>query len=650
MITTQPAHVEPCDGLMQPGRGDVWRSVCVRGCHSVATCPLQHVRLMDTLRLSRGPKAMPPAAVWTLSLRGRRLLLIVPSIALAGALLALAGSTLANKPHGLLDWILGLPFAAVMTWECFVVWQLVLGFCAWAIGPRLLSTIERDAATVSSVSTGTSRTALIIPIFDEDVDDVFARIRVMWDSFARLGTTQDIVIHVLSDTRTPAVAAAEQRYADELRDDAIPTLRYRRREVNQGRKAGNVGEFLTRAGLDFDFAIVLDADSLMTATAMRRLIRLMERHDRVALIQTVSYATGRDTLFARIQQFAVRLYAPLALRGLEFWQGGEGSYWGHNAILRVAPFRQHCTLPVLPGKPPFGGEILCHDTVEAALLVRAGWEVRLLPDTDGTWEGMPSNALDLLGREKRWCQGNLQHVGVLSLPGLRSGSRAHIILGIGGYLTAPLWWGFLLLGAVRVLFGDNTEGIGLLAYGLTEPGWPPAMLASSAAVLLVMPRVLNLWRALADARLRGSFGGARRLLVGAAIEQVFWLLFGPVLSLVNASFVLQTLHGQAVPWKAQLRGDRYIGPVQAALLHWPQLIIALILIAACAKVGGWYAAWIAPSALGLLLSPWLTSLSSRADLGRWSKRLGLFITVDDMVPARELQDLQAALAGARTTG
>lgn len=604
---------------------------------------------MDTLKLSGSPKAMPPAAAWTLSLRDRRLLLIVPSLAFAGAVVALTGSTLASEPHGLLDWMLAVPFVAVMTWECFVVWQLVLGFCAWAVGPSLLSAIEKDAATISSVSTGNSRTALIIPIFDEDVDDVFARIRVMWASLARLGTTHDIVIHVLSDTRTPAVAAAEKRYADALRDEAIPTLRYRRRAVNLGRKAGNVGEFLDRAGLDFDFAIVLDADSLMTATAMRRLIRLMERHDRVALIQTVSYATGRDTLFARIQQFAVRLYAPLALRGLEFWQGGEGSYWGHNAIFRVAPFRQHCTLPVLPGKPPFGGEILCHDTLEAALLVRAGWEVRLLPETEGTWEGMPTNALDLLCREKRWCQGNLQHVGVLSLPGLRSGSRAHIILGIGGYLTAPLWWGFVLLGAVRVLFGDGTQGLGVLAYGLTEPGWASMTLTFSAALMIMMPRVLNLWRALADTRLRGNFGGARRLLVGAAIEQIFWLLFGPVLSLANASFVLRTLRGQVVPWEAQLRGDRHIGPVAAAMLHWPQLVIALILVAACAKVGGWYAAWMAPSALGLLLSPWLTSLSSRVDLGRWSKRLGLFMTLDDVVPDRELQELQAALSGARTT-
>ncbi len=214
----------------------------------------------------------------------------------------------------------------------------------------------------------------------------------------------------------------------------------------------------------------------MTGTAIRRLIRLMEEHPRIGLIQTVSYATGRDTLFARIQQFAVRLYAPLSLRGLEFWQGPEGSYWGHNAIFRIAPFSQHCRLPVLPGRPPFGGEILCHDVVEAALLARAGWETHLLPEFDGTWEEMPTNAIDLLVREQRWCQGNLQHLAVLTFPGLKAASRGHLALGIGGYLVAPLWVSLLVLGAARVLLVPEGAGYGVLAYGLTEPSFAAAAL------------------------------------------------------------------------------------------------------------------------------------------------------------------------------
>ena len=584
----------------------------------------------------------------SLALRDRRLLVIAPSLTAAMVVLVLSMATVAGASHGILDWALVVPFVAVMAWECLAVWQQVLGFWASMVGPRLLSPIERDATTIDPTPTGRSRTAIVMPIFEEDADEVFARIRVLWASLARLGVPDDVVVHVLSDTKSRHVAAAEERHAALLRAGDMPTLQYRRRECNAGRKAGNVGEFLERAGRDYDFAVVLDADSLMTGAAVRRLIRLMERHDRVGLIQTVSYATGRETLFARMQQFAVRLYAPLALRGLEFWQGGEGSYWGHNAILRIAPFLQHCKLPILSGPPPFGGEILCHDIVEAALLVRAGWEVRLLPETEGTWEEMPTNASDLLGREKRWCQGNLQHARLLGLPGLRSGSKAHILLGIAGYLTAPLWWGFLLLGAARVLFGGPAQGLGVLAFGLTEPGWAPMVLAVLAMVLIVTPRLLNLWRALWDRQLRRSFGGARRLLAGAAIEQVFWLLFGPALSMTTASFVLRTLAGRVVSWDAQPRWERHVGLVQAAVLHWPHLVVALILAVACTKVGGWYAAWMAAPASGLLLSPLMTSVSSRVDLGRWSRRQGLFMTVDDVDPARELLDLRALSPGQTT--
>ena len=152
----------------------------------------------------------------------------------------------------------------------------------------------------------------------------------------------------------------------------IPEIRYRRRTENVGRKAGNIAEFTRTYGPEYDFMIVLDADSLMSGATMRRLARLMEESPATGLIQTVSYAAGRDTLFARIQQFAVRLYAPLALRCLEIWQGPEGSYWCHNAILRIAAFANHAQLPVLPGRAPLGGEILCHDIVEGGMLVRAG--------------------------------------------------------------------------------------------------------------------------------------------------------------------------------------------------------------------------------------------------------------------------------------
>ncbi|WP_237479578.1 glucans biosynthesis glucosyltransferase MdoH [Lichenibacterium dinghuense] len=578
--------------------------------------------------------------------RGRRLLLVLPSLALAILALALSVGVLLSAPHGALDWALLVPFALVMAWEGLMVWQLVLGFASWLRGREALTPLERRAGTVEPVATGLSRTALVVPICDEDPEAVFAYVEIARRSIARTGRVDDVDIHVLSDTRRPAVAADEHRlWAAMPAAPELPAVFYRHRATNTGRKAGNVMEMFDRTGDAYDFAVVLDADSLMSGAAIRRLIRLMEENPRVGIVQTVSYATGHETLFARIQQFAVRLYAPLALRGLDFWQGAESSYWGHNAILRVAPFRAHCRLPVLPGVPPFGGEILCHDVVEAALMARAGWDTRLLPEFDGTWEEMPTNTVDLMGRERRWCQGNLQHARILGLPGLKSASRGHILLGIGGYLTAPLWWLFVLGGAARVLLGPwlgAKGGLGLLAYGATERGPAAAGLLALAAVLILVPRVLNLVRAFGDARLRAEFGGTGRLAAGAALEQGIWLLLGPLLSLVNAGFVLWTVLGRVVPWVAQSRADRHVTLAEAWRCHSTQVMVGVALAVSAWAAGGWYALWLAPSYVGLIVSPVLTSALSRVDLGRLSHRAGLFVTVDDTAPAPEILELRAA--------
>ena len=573
-------------------------------------------------------------------------MLVLPGAALAATVLALSVDMLSASPHRVVDWLLLVPFAAVMAWECLMVWQLTLGFVSWARGSRGLSDLERRASAVDPVATGISRTALIFPICDEDPEAVFAGVAVSLQSLARTGRCDDVHIHVLSDTRRPAVAAEEKRLWAALPTGRhLPKVFYRHRSVNAGRKAGNIMELLDRAGDAYDFAVVLDADSLMSGAAVRKLIRLMEEHPRVGIIQTVSYATGHDTLFARIQQFAVRLYAPLALRGLDTWQGAESSYWGHNAILRVAPFRAHCRLPVLSGKPPFGGEILCHDVVEAALMARAGWGVRLLPEFDGTWEEMPTNTVDLMGRERRWCQGNLQHARILGLPGLKATSRGHILFGIAGYLTAPLWWLFLFGGALRVAWAPK-GGLGLLAYGATARGPAAAGLLSIAATLILLPRVLNLFRALFDARLRAEFGGAGRLLAGAAVEQGVWLLLGPVLSLVNAGFVTSTMFGRVVPWIAQSRADRRVAWAEAWQCHGWQVVAGMLLAASTFGASGWYALWLAPTCLGLIVSPALTSWLSRVDLGLASRRFGLFVTVDDTAPAPEIDALRLGTAAA----
>ena len=582
--------------------------------------------------------------VWTGAgrgaLRARRLALAVPSLGTAGGLVWLAALA---YPAGvsLLAWAVLVLFGLVMGWQAFVACQYVYGFVASLLGDRAKSALERRSEAAGAGPAGTGRTAAVVAIHAEDAVAVFARLRVMARSLARTDA-QGIDIFVLSDTRDGAIAAVEEHefariQAWAAQDPALPRIRYRRRTENLGRKAGNIGEFCRSYGGEYAFMIVLDADSLMTGAAMTRLVGLMQASPRTGLIQTVSYAAGRDTLFARIQQFAVRLYAPLALRCLETWQGPEGSYWGHNAILRIEAFAENAQLPKLPGREPLGGEILCHDIVEGALMVRAGWEVRLLPEMGGTWEEMPTNLVDLLGRERRWCQGNLQHLRVLPWAGLHAASRWHLLVGILSYGMLPLWIAFLGLAAWQAA---RTGDLGLLAYGLTGQGAAAHALAALSLAILALPKLLSLVHVLASPERRAAFGGTRALLASAALEQAAWVFLWPVLTLFTAGAVVSTFFGRVVRWETQDRDDRQLSWAEAFRLQADAVVVGALMVFALLLVGNaWLALWMAPLALALLTSPAQSVWTSRADLGRAARARGLFLNADDTAQAPELAEL-----------
>ena len=587
---------------------------------------------------------VPEGEVWAgtsagRALRVRRLALAIPTLVVAGGIAWLAALAYPGGVSPLAWAVLGL-FSLVMGWQAFVACQYAYGLVAALLGDRAKSTLERRSVEAGAVPAAAGRTAAVMAIHAEDAVAVFARLRVMARSLAR-ADARDIDIFVLSDTRDGAIAAVEEHEFARIQawaaaDPALPRIRYRRRTENVGRKAGNIGEFCRSHGAEYAFMIVLDADSLMTGAAMTRLVRLMAESPRTGLIQTVSYAAGRDTLFARIQQFAVRLYAPLALRCLETWQGPEGSYWGHNAILRIKAFAANAQLPVLSGREPLGGEILCHDIVEGALMVRAGWEVRLLPELGGTWEEMPTNLVDLLGRERRWCQGNLQHLRVLPWVGLRVASRWHLLVGILAYGMLPLWIAFVGLAAWQAA---RTGDLGLLAYGLTGHGALAHALAALSVAVLALPKLLSLGHVLASPERRAAFGGTRALLASAALEQAVWVILWPVLTLFTAGAVVSTFLGRVVRWETQDRDDRQVSWSEAFRLQADAVVVGGLICFALALVGdAWLALWLAPLALALLASPAQSVWTSRADLGRAARARGLFLTSDDTAQAPELAE------------
>ena len=338
--------------------------------------PLRSVRLEQAATTLLAPLE-PAVPVWP-----RRLAFVGPVV-----LLTVVGTVLAAYlTAGVADplrWPLLALIAANLFYLALVGWPGILGFLVHVSGRGM---------RVAAAPAGLSRTALLMPIHKEDAQAVFTAIEVMARQVAAAGL-QRVEFFVLSDTQDPAFAAQEASAYAALQAQKLggPAVHYRRRTTNAGRKVGNIAEFCQTHGARFDYMIVLDADSLMGVSAISNLIGLMDANPRTGMVQTVPYPVGRETLFARLQQFSARIYTPMLVEGLTFWQQSDGNYWGHNAIVRVAPFMQHCDLPVLPGREPFGGEILCHDVVEAAFIRAAGWDVWVLPEVTESWEALPAN-------------------------------------------------------------------------------------------------------------------------------------------------------------------------------------------------------------------------------------------------------------------
>ena len=490
-------------------------------------------------------------------------------------------------------------------------------------------------------------TAIIFPVYNEDVVRVCEGLRATYESLENTGALERFDFFILSDSTDPDKwVEEERRWYDLIRElDALGRIHYRRRLNNESRKSGNVRDFLNNWGRRYRYFMVCDADSVMRGDTLVDLVKLMEVHPTVGLIQTVPALVNAESLFGRIQQFANRLYAPLFIGGLNYWALDFGNYWGHNAIIRTEPFMQFCDLPQLPGRKPFGGQILSHDFVEAALMLRENLEVWFAYDLEGSYEETPQALIENAQRERRWCQGNLQHGLVLFAKGLRGVSRLHLFFGICGYLAGPLWLAFLITFNWIRWFHNHTglSDITVQSYVLKGlSGTAHALLIFVICMVVIMlPKALALVDLSYDWDRRRAFGGLARATTGVVCETVFSTLHAPLLMLWHTRFVVMNLLGVSVGWGTQQRAADGTAWGYAVRRHWGHTLIGLGWGVFMWFLGRSLFWWFTPVLAGMVLSVPLSVLTSRRSLGARARKLGLFLTPEEIAPPPELVALRA---------
>jgi membrane glycosyltransferase len=497
---------------------------------------------------------------------------------------------------------------------------VVTGFMTALMGFYVTLRGDKFALTARSVAghslDATARTAIIMPICNEDVRTVFAGLRATCESVAATGHAAAFDVFVLSDSNNPETQQAERAAWEELRTQLaaqagqpLIEVYYRLRQRRTHRKAGNVADFCRRWGKDYRYMIVLDADSVMSGDCLVNMVKLMEANPKAGIIQTATQAIGHVTLHARAQQFASRMTGRLFTLGMQFWQLGESHYWGHNAILRIEPFMKHCALAPIKGTGGMSGGILSHDFVEAALMRRAGYHVWLASDLVGSYEQQPPDLLAELQRDRRWCQGNLQNARLIAEPGMHPVHRAMFGTGAMSYLSAPLWLCFLTLGTALWLSGSHI---------MTDWMLVPAELAALWAwtlSMLFLPRVLGIAAVLIKGE-AAAFGGRFSLLRSAVLETVIALLQAPIRMLAHSLFVLAAITGLKLDWKSPPREAAAV-PWRDALMRFAPMsgIIALLALG-IAAIDARALVWLLPVGLPLLLAIPMTVLTSRVGVGR----------------------------------
>jgi membrane glycosyltransferase len=579
---------------------------------------------------------LTPAGLQTIGvLRARRLLVLTLNLVTLGGLLYGLSRVLGAGGWTLTDGVIFVAFLFGAPWT-------VLGFWNAAIGLWLLHGVEDgrqqvapfaadgDAATPIAI-----RTAILMTLRNEDPARAFARLRIVKESLNATGEGGWFDYFVLSDTNDPAVAAQEEALAAELMRDAGEdcSVVYRRRDDNAGFKAGNVRDFCERWGERYEAMLPLDADSVMSGEAIVKLSRMMQAHPRLGILQSLVVGMPSRSAFARVFQFGMRHGMRPYTMGSAWWIGECGPFWGHNAMVRIAPFRDECHLPVLPGGPPLGGAVMSHDQVEATLIRRAGYEVRVLPEEMGSWEENPPTMLEFAKRDLRWCLGNLQYLKLMDLPGLKPMSRFQLAWAILMFIGLPAWTLMIALLPVKAWedrgIADYPAGLAAFLYVLFFAMYLSPKLAGFADILLTKGGTRR-------------YGGTARFIASSLIEIVFAFLQGAVSSFRTTLFMIGLAFGRAkIGWNGQSRDAHALSFATAFAGLWPHLLFGLYIVGTLLVLSPPVLLWSLPLTAGYVLAIPFAMLSASPALGEWFAQNGLCGIPEDFAPPAELVAIQA---------
>ena len=560
--------------------------------------------------LSSSPqgKRMTPAGLQNRrTIRWRRIAMAVLNIATIIAIMIGIGFVFGADGIDLLEIGILAAIGLSLPWTVLGFWNSLLGLIiALRSGtPESVSILNDRVGNRTALK---SRIAVAMAIRNEDPARAFARLMAIRASLDRTGQGRSFDVFILSDTDNPVIAAEEETLfaANKAALDGFGRATYRRRTKNTGYKAGNIWEFLDEFGEPYRFFVPLDADSSMGGETILDMCRIIEATPRLGILQSLAVGAPADSVFGRVFQFGMRHGMLSFTLGSAWWQADCGPFWGHNAVIRTAAFKAHCRLPELGGKAPWGGPLLSHDQIEAVLMRRGGYEVRVLPVETESYEDNPVSILDFMTREQRWMNGNMQYWRLLTMPGLPPVSRFQLVQAILMYLSGPAWMLLTLLGMIKVVVDplgayDNELGVTMFL------------------LVVGMSLAPNLFGAIAVARQSGGlarYGGTGQFLKGVGIETLFSLLMSPAVALRLTIFLGGLLLGRRIRWNGQERDVHGISWGTATRELWPQTVFGLAMIVTFAMTVPPILLWSAPIVLGLILAIPFAVITASPGLGQ----------------------------------